>query len=205
MQYAQLPPNPYVVPPMASYIDPTGHHPKVRIWFLITALISGTFYVSGIGLFVGAFAVHDHDLSPVLAVAGWAVILLGAMLIYVKLGLALYWLHGAWKWVPMDQRFTRDGKRIGPGEVFMLLIPYYHFYWMFPVNMGLCDTMERLRAHYLRGQPVPPTIRDKAMWAAICELIPFANFFLAPFMWSSYMKRIDEMHEEIAAAVGGAA
>ena len=180
--YGQLPPNPYVVPAVVSAIDPTGHKPQLRIWVLLSALASGLLYTSGIGVMVAAFAIHDHDLSPILFVGGWAGLLVGALLIYVKIGVALYWLHGAWKWLPMDQRFTRDGKRISPGDVFMLLIPYYHFYWMFPANMGLCDAMERLRAHYVRTQRTEPPPRDTAMWAAICELIPFANFFVAPFL-----------------------
>ena len=201
--YGQLPPNPYVMPAVVSAIDPTGHKPGLRIWVLLSALASGLLYTSGIGVMIAAFAVNDHDLSPILFVGGWVGLLVGALLIYVKLGVALYWLHRAWKWLPMDQRFTRDGKRISPGDVFMLLIPYYHFYWMFPVNMGLCDAMERLRAYYVRAQRTEPPPRDTAMWAAICELIPFANFFVAPFLWTSYMRRVDLMHEEIENAMRG--
>lgn len=189
------------MPAPSSTIDPTGHHPGVRLWLLVSALASGVLYMAGFGLVVGGFVAHDRHLMPVMFISGYGVILLGVLLVYVKIGLALYWLHGAWKWVPMEQRFTQSGKRIGPGEVFMLLIPYYHYYWMFPVNMGLCEVMERLRAHYVREPRTEPPARDTAMWAAICEIIPFANFFIAPFLWGSYMRRIDVMHDEIERAM----
>jgi hypothetical protein len=185
---------------MVSAIDPTGHKPQIRLWLLLSALAGGFFYTVGFGLFIAAVVVADKDVSPWLFVAGWCVLMLGAVLVYVKFGLALWWLHAAWKWVPMDQRYMRDGKRIQPGEVFMLLIPYCHFYWMFPVNLGLCDAMERMRAQWVREPRMEPPPRDTAMWAAICEIIPFANFYVAPFLWSSYMRRIDQMHEEIGRA-----
>jgi hypothetical protein len=206
MQYQQLPNNPYApygaVPMGVAAFDPTGHRPQLRIWLLLTGLVAGCLYVSGIGLYIAAFVVHDRSLQPIFLLSGAGLLMIGALLIYVKLGIALYWLHGAWKWVPMDQRWMRDGKRVAPNDVFMLLIPYYHFYWMFPINLGLCDVMERLRAHYVREPRVDPPPRDTAMWAAICELVPFVNFFVAPFLWASYMRRIDVMHEEIRNAYG---
>ena len=69
---------------------------------------------------------------------------------------------------------------------------------MFPINLGLCDAMERLRRRRTaRRSPK----RDMAMWAAIIELIPIGNFFVAPFLWASYMASIDVMHDEIAIAI----
>ena len=73
---------------------------------------------------------------------------------------------------------------------------------MFPINLGLCDAMERIRATYVREPRAEPPPRDTAMWGAICEIIPFGNFFVAPFLWASYMRRIDLMHEEIITALG---
>ncbi|HEY1955394.1 MAG TPA: hypothetical protein VGH28_07270 [Polyangiaceae bacterium] len=201
MQYAPSPYNPYVVPAMpltAASIDPTGHRPQVRIFLLISAVASALLYVGGIAGVVAAIVVDPSHPEPVFILAGYATMLFGALLLYVKLGLALYWLHGAWKWLPMDQRVGRDGKRRTPGDVFMLLIPYFHWYWQFPINLGLCDAMERLR-QVTYGTQTPK--RDVAMWAAICEIIPFANFFVAPFLWASYMKSIDLMHDEIATAL----
>ncbi len=204
MNYAQPPYGPYAgyqtmgVDPAA--FDPTGHHPKVRIWFVLTALLSGLFYLGGFIMLVVGVLIKDRDLTPIIAGLGYVVLLLGALLLYVKAGLALYWLHGAWKWVPLNQRIGKDGKRISPGDVFMLLIPYYNWYWMFPINLSLCDIMERLRAGWVNAPPSEAPPRDTTMWAAICELIPFANFFVAPFLWGSYMRRVDLLHEEIMAA-----
>jgi hypothetical protein len=206
MAYAQLSQNPYgPYVPMQTGVaafDTTGHRPGIRTRLLVTALGGGFFYMVGIGLMVTAFVLHDRSLMLPLILGGEGVMLLGAILFYVRVGLALYWLHGAWKWIPIDQRFMKDGKRVTPGDVFMLLIPYYHFYWMFPINLGLCDAMERIRATYVREPRAEPPPRDTAMWAAICEIIPFGNFFVAPFLWGSYMRRIDLMHEEIITALG---
>ncbi len=197
--------NPYYAAPAAmplgpASVDPTGHKPGLRTIFLALALASGAFYLGGIVMVVAVIVMadphHPPEIGLILGAEG--IMLLGALLLYVKIGVALFWLHGAWKWVPMEWRFGKDNKRYTPGEVFMLLIPYYHLYWMFPINLGLCDAMERLRAQ--TGATLTAK-RDVAMWAAICEIIPFVNFFVAPFFWFSYMKSIDAMHEDIMSAL----
>ncbi len=203
MQYAQppyAPYNPYAQPQPLSLtsIDSTGHRPQMRLFFLLAALASATLYLGGIVTLIVGIAIDDHDLTPALVIGGYLGLLLGAFVLYAKIGIALYWLHGAWKWVPMDQRFGKDGKRYQPGEVFMLLIPYYHFYWVFPINLGLCDAMERLRQQTGGMQTAK---RDIAMYAAITEIIPFVSLFVAPFLWLSYMRSIDTMHEEIMASL----
>jgi len=188
----------YRYPAQSSSFDPSGHHPKVRIWFLVSALVSGGLYFLGLAGIGVAIAIDDHDLSPILGISGWGLLVLGGLLIYLKLGLGLYWVHQAWKWVPVDQRYDKSGKRWGPDSAFMLLIPYYNLYLMFVLNMGLCDAMERMR-FAARTPTAGP--RDTAMWACIAELIPLGNFFVAPFLWASYMRRVDVMHEEIASTV----
>ena len=199
MNYAQPPFDPsapFRNAAVTTPIDPSGHHPKVRVWFLVVAIVSGALYLIGAAGFGAAMAIDDRDVTPILAVSGFALLMLGALLIYVKLGLGLYWLHQAWKWVPMEQRFDKKGKRLAPDGVFMLLIPYYNLYWMFVINLSLCDAMERMR---LTARTTQSVSRDTAMWACILELVPFANFFVAPFFWASYMRQVDAMHEEITA------
>ena len=71
--------------------------------------------MSGLVGIIAAGSSNDHDLSPDPGHRGLPHVLLGALLIYVKIGLALYWLNGAWKWVPMDHRFGKDGKRYTRG------------------------------------------------------------------------------------------
>jgi hypothetical protein len=205
MNYPQPPFDPsapFRNPAITNMVDPSGHHPKVRGWFLVVSIVSGALYFIGAGGFGAAMAIHDRDVSPIVAISGFGLLLIGAMLIYVKLGLGMYWLHQAWKWVPVEQRFDKNGKRIGPDGVFMLLIPYYNLYWMFVINLALCDAMERMRFSARTAQSVS---RDTAMWACILELVPFANFFVAPFFWASYMRRVDAMHEEISAVMAARA
>ncbi|HSQ65862.1 MAG TPA: hypothetical protein VLM85_21720 [Polyangiaceae bacterium] len=205
MNYAQPPFDPsapFRNPAVATPIDPSGHHPKARAWFLVVAIVSGALYLIGACGVGAAMAIDDHDVSPILAVSGFGLLMLGALLIYVKLGLGLYWLHQAWKWLPMEQRFDKNGKRVGPDGVFMLLIPYYNLYWMFVINLALCDAMERVR---FTARTTQTASRDTAMWACILELVPFANFFVAPFFWASYMRQVDAMHEEIFAVTAARA
>lgn len=198
MNYAQAPYDqaaPFRNPAVAIQFDPTGHHPKLRPWYLVGAIASASLYMIGLGAMIAAFAIHDEDVSPIVGIAGWAVLMLGALLLNAKLILAMFWLHGAWKWVPPDQRFDKTGKRFGPDGVFMLLIPYYNLYWMFVINFALCDAMQRMQA---TARTTETVTRDMVMWACVCEIIPFANFFVSPFLWAKYMRRIDTMHEEIA-------
>jgi len=205
MQYAPPPYRyePYVAPgPMPltiASLDATGHHPQIRTFYLLTAVLSALLYAFGMALVVAAIVSDPSHPDVALILFGELTTLFGALLIYVKLGLALYWLNGAWKWVPAEQRAGRDGKRYTPSDVFMLLIPYYNLYYQFPINLALCDAMERLRQTTL-GNTQPPK-RDVAMWAGICEIIPFANFFVAPFLWASYMKSVDVLHDDIATAL----
>lgn len=187
---------PYGVDP--SRVDASGHHPGTHLWVTLSGVALTIGYLGGMGLIVGGAVAQDPDVTPFLIIVGYLMILVGALFFYVKVGLAMYWLLGAWKWLPMDWRYDKVGKPFGPDKVWLLLIPYFHLYWMFPVNLALCDAMDRLRqTRYPQGQTMAP--RNLALWCCICELIPFANFFVAPFLWGSYMKQIDAMHEEMQA------
>ncbi len=186
---------PFRHPAVAIAFDPSGHRPKARPWYLVGAVVSSSLYFIGLVTMIGAIAIHDEDVSPIVGFAGWALLMLGALLLNAKFILGMYWLHGAWKWLPADQRFDKTGKRFTPDNVFMLLIPYYNLYYMFVYNFALCDAMQRMQAAARTNATVT---RDMVMWACVCELIPFANFFVAPFLWAKYMRRIDTMHDEIA-------
>ena len=187
---------PYGVDP--SRADASGHRPGARLWVILSGVALAIGYLGGIGMMIAGAVIDDPDVTPIFIVVGYLMVLLGALFFYVKVGIAMYWLLGAWKWLPMDSRFDKYGKPFGPDKVWLLLIPYFHFYWMFPINLALCDAMDRLRmTRYPQVQTTAP--RDLAMWCCICELIPFANFFVAPFLWASYMRKIDAMHEEMQA------
>lgn len=187
----------YAAPnPLGSKADPSGHKPALRTWFLICAIAPGACLALAILLIlVGALA-GDPDVLAVCAILAYLLELLAVPFLIGKLVIGLVWLHGAWRWMPPDQRYDRVGKPIGPDQVFYLLIPYFHFYWMFPINLQLCYAMDRLRAQRF-PQAMTMSNPDIVLWAAICELIPVANFVVAPFLWASYMKRIDTMHEEL--------
>ena len=182
--------------PLASKADASGHKPGMRTWFLVCSMGGVGCFALGFLLFLIGAISGDPDVFAGLAIAGYFVLLLSSPFLIATMVVAMVWLHGAWKWLPPDQRFDKMGKPIGPDQVFYLLIPYFHYYWMFPINLQLCHAMDRLRATRF-PQAMTVTKPDTAMWAAICEFIPFANFFVAPFLWASYMKTIDTMHEEM--------
>lgn len=177
-----------------SGIDLSGHCPGSRLWVLVGAIGAAIVYPISIFLLIGAVAAADEDVSPVLAILAYLLMMVGAVFYYVRLGCGMYWLYGAWKWLPMEQRFDRVGRPRTPSETFMLFIPYFNFYWMFVYNYALCDALDRMRVRYRTTEAAP---RDLATWASISEIVPLANLVVAPFLWASYMKRIDRMHEEM--------
>lgn len=200
MQYGYPPPHAAGVPFRAailppSAIDVSGHKPGARIWVLIAGIAPAVVMPIAFVLFVLAIAANDEDMSPLLGIASYGVMVFASLVIYLRIGFAMFWLYQAWKWLPAQERFDRNGRPRTPGETFYLFIPYFNVYWMFVYNFALCDALERMRVRYRTTQPAP---RDLVMWACICELIPLANL-AAPFLWFSVMKRIDQMHEEMVA------
>ncbi len=196
MGYAPAP-GPWPQPVLGSKADPTGHKPSLRLWFLVCAIAGYAAIFVGVGAFLLGFLSGDPDVIAAFAVIGYAIALIAVPFHIGSLVIGMLWLHAAWRWLPPDQRFTRDGKPLGADQVFYLLIPYFHYYWMFPINLELCHAMNRLR-----DQRFPTALKrcnaDVAMWAAICQLIPIA-VFVAPFLWASYMKQVDAMHDELGA------
>lgn len=198
--YAQHPQAGYGYPgvnPMASKADVSAHKPGLRMWFLICA--GGTlacFVLGALSLMIGAIS-GDPDVFAIFGVIGYLLMLASTPFYIAKLVIGMMWLHAAWRWVPPDMRYDNTGKPIRPDQVFYLLIPYFQYYWMFPINGSLCFAMDRMRAERF-PQAMTTSNPDTAMWAAICQFIPF-GVFVSPFLWASYMKRIDTMHGELQA------
>ncbi len=174
---------------------------SVTRWLFVvvaTAMIGGV--LSGIGLVIAAFArknefgVEDQDmfLAGVLAIAG------AALLIYVQVIVAAVWVYKAWSWLPHTERYAKSWRSwITPAQAGgFLLVPYFHFYWMFVVNLGLCDALERMRTRH----PARPAPRSVAMAAMIAQLVQlFVPIPVSPILWLVYMTRVERMMREMRA------
>jgi hypothetical protein len=170
----------------------SGDRSLLKPWAKWVMLALG---LASVGMFLGGLTVlgfsvatHFRDNNPpVLFFVGMASVFAGSMLINVKAVLGLYWLYQAWSWLPPEQRYTRHWKSwITPGvAACILLIPYFNYYWMFVINCGLCDALDRMRVSY-RADPAPKGI---AIAAGICQLIAFP---VAPFVWFAFMNAVDK-------------
>jgi len=195
----------YRGPPVVGFTgDLRGHKPWVKWAYLVVLVVSVLALVGGIVCMVMSDDVRtsgDEDTAGLLAGIGALGVFGGLMLFYVKLALALVWLHAAWSWVPFEQRFLASGKPITPGgAVGFMFIPYYNLYWMFVANTGLCDALERMRLT-LPTPTTRATPRGLAIGAAVCQIIPLANLVVAPFLWFFYMHSLDAVRAELAAQI----
>ncbi len=120
------------------------------------------------------------------------------LLFYGQLAAGLVWLYKAWSWLPPDQRYTRHWRSwITPSQAaLMLLIPYFHYYWMFVANCGLCDALDRLRVTYPTRDAAPKSL---AIMACICQLvIPLP---VGSILWLVFMAKVERMTREMSASM----
>ncbi len=142
-------------------------------------------------------AEHNERHQPDGTLMGIGVVGLFAVcfLLYGQIAAGLVWVYKAWNWLPWDQRYTRNWKGwITPSQAaFFLLIPYFHYYWMFVANTGLCDALDRLRVSYPTSEPAP---KNLAIAACICQLcIPFP---VAAILWLIFMSKVEKMTREMS-------
>jgi hypothetical protein len=120
-------------------------------------------------------------------------------LLYAQIAAGLVWLYKAWSWLPWDQRYTRHWRGwVTPSQVaLMMLIPYFHYYWMFVANCGLCDALDRLRVSYPTREAAP---KNLAIAACVCQfVIPFP---VGSLLWLVFMSKVERMTREMSAAMG---
>lgn len=142
---------------------------------------------------------HGDHREDGFMVAGILVVLFTILLIYAQVAAALTWVYKAWSWIPPEERHSRHWKSwIVPSQAaWMLLIPYFHYYWMFVINTAMCDAMDRLRVRYPTREAAPKTL---AIAACICQLI--VPFPVGSVLWLIFMSKIERMSREMGS--GGA-
>ncbi|MBX3206219.1 MAG: DUF4328 domain-containing protein [Labilithrix sp.] len=109
---------------------------------------------------------------------------------------ALVWLYKSWEMLPDSMRMTGDGTRVSPGAaVGYLFIPFYNLYWYFIVSAGLCAALNRALAGFGSSKRASGGL---GIAAAILQVIPYANMFLAPFLWIAFMFNVEGAKREYA-------
>ena len=127
----------------------------------------------------------------------------GAVLaVYVQGFAGMYWIYRAYAWLPPEERWTRHWKgRIEPSmAALFLLIPYFQYYWMFVVNSGLCDALDRLRVVYPTSRVAP---KGLAIAAGVCQLV--VPMPVGAVLWLIVMARVEAMTREMAAGAASRA
>jgi hypothetical protein len=188
---------PYRLRGPAPAFAPIGRAPRALFACVIAAMTLGM--TSGIGTIVFAAATGraDRHGDPTIGI-GIVLVYLSILLIYVQVGVAVWWVHKVWSWLPPEQRWSRHWKSwITPNAAaFMLLIPYFHYYWMFVVNCGMCDAFDRLRVSYATPRPAPKSL---AIACGVLQIVvPFLP--LAGIMWLVLMSRVERMMRDMAAS-----
>ena len=151
---------------------------------------------------IGADHRPSHEPDSTLMGIGIGSFVLIVLLLYGQVAAGLVWLYRAWSWLPWDQRYSRHWKSwIPPSHAaLMLLIPYFHYYWMFVVNCGLCDALDRMRVSYPTREAAP---KNLAIMACICQLlIPVP---VGGILWLVFMAKIERMTREMSAGIAASA
>jgi hypothetical protein len=111
------------------------------------------------------------------------------LLLYGQIAAGLVWVYKAWSWLPWDQRYTKHWRGwITPSQAaWMLLLPYFHYYWMFVANLGLCDALDRLRVSYPTRDAAPKNL-------AIA-------FPVGSILWLIFMAKVERMTREMSVSM----
>jgi hypothetical protein len=159
-------------------------------------------FVTSIGTWTAAIIASQHNErhqpNETLMTVGAIALVVMLVMLYGQIAAGLVWVYKAWSWVPWDQRYTRHWRSwLTPSQVaLMLLIPYFHYYWMFVANVGLCDALDRMRVSYPTSRPAP---KGLAIAACVCQLvIPFP---VGSILWLVFMSRIERMTAEMSASM----
>jgi hypothetical protein len=169
----------------------------LRTAFMIVIALAMLAFVSSIGSMTGAIIMNPDHPNEALMITFVACLVLAILLLYAQIFIGLFWIYKVWSWLPEDQRWTKNWKgRIDPAMAAgMMLIPYFHYYWMFVIDCGICDAMDRLAVQYPTTRIAP---KQLAIAAGICQII--VPLPVGSILWFMFMSRIEAMTREMSAA-----
>jgi hypothetical protein len=152
---------------------------------------------ASVGCMTAAMIINPDRPDEALMVGFVACMMAGILLLYAQIFIGLFWIYKVWSWLPEDQRWTKHWKgRIDPAMAAgMMLIPYFHYYWMFVIDCGICDAMDRLRVQFPTTREAP---KQLAIAACISQLI--IPLPVGSILWFLYMSRIEAMTRDMSAA-----
>ena len=194
--FSHTPNDPYRMRAPTSPLAPLGGAP--RLVYLALVVLSSLGFFATVGVFVAAgmssSSPYDRPDETLMGV-GAIVFLLTVLLLYAHIFVGLYWVYKAWEWLPPEQRYTKHWRRwISPAQAaLLLLVPYFHYYWMFVVSCGLCDAMERMRVTHPTREAAP---KGLAIAACITQLI--VPLPVGAIMWLVYMSKFERLAREMS-------
>ncbi|HVJ89528.1 MAG TPA: hypothetical protein VM580_06965 [Labilithrix sp.] len=173
-----------------------------RVTFIVLVVLSCLGFATAVALWAASAvtAIHDRP-NETLLMAGSIALMITLFIYYAHVFVGLYWVYKVWEWLPREQRYTRHwGGTISPlRAALFFLIPYFHYFWMFVINCGLCDAIDRMRVTYPTREPAP---KGLAIAAGISQL--FVPLPVGSIMWAVFMTKIEklcrEMSENVTAA-----
>lgn len=168
----------------------------LRLAYLVASVVGTALILSTIVSWTVMLATADERHGPpmsvlVVAIGSYAALAMTLALVGL-IGVA--WVYRAWSWLPVEQRYARNWRSwITPAQAALfLLVPFFQYYWMFVVNLGLCDALDRLRVMYPTRQAAP---KQLALVGSILQIVfwPAALVFFYLFM-----RKVEQMTAEMS-------
>jgi hypothetical protein len=164
----------------------------VKWAYAVTAAVSAvTFFFIALGL---APAYHPELIRLVDGPLSWAMLLLG-----------VFWVYFAWSGLP-----RRLSGGVTPGTaVVRFIIPIYSLYWVFGVNLQLCNGLDAALAEQEDARRAPKVI---AMGATVLHFVPVVMLFTeakayaflvmiaSSGLWCAYMWLCDPLRSAVWSA-----
>lgn len=185
----------YRAPVPGQPLAPLGS--GLRTAFAIVVALAMLAFMSSIGLMTGAMIVNPDHPPEGLMIGFVAALVVAILLLYAQIFIGLFWIYKVWSWLPDDQRWSKHWKgRIDPAMAAgMMLIPYFHYYWMFVIDCGICDAMDRLRTQFPTTRAAP---KQLAIAACICQLI--IPLPVGSILWFLFMSQIEAMTRDMSSS-----
>jgi len=111
--------------------------------------------------------------------------------------IGVVWLVTSWACVPRARRRMRGGRLVSLGQVVgLMFVPCFNIYWVFAVNIGLCNAMNRVLAGFDSEKRAPVGVAVAAcivhFGSTLVALIVPQLSAVAPFLWFVYMLQADD-------------
>ncbi len=186
--------------PTATPVPATPLRSTTRWVYLSLVVLSCVGFCVAAGIWTyAALSVDGAHARPneTLFVIGTVTFGLTVLVVYAHLFVGLYWVYKAWEWLPPEQRYTKHWRSwISPTTAaLLLLVPYFHYYWMFVVSCGLCDAFDRMRVSHPTRDAAPKGLAIAACIAQIVAPVP-----VGAIMWLVLMTKFERLSREMSAS-----